>query len=155
MIKSLKFSIFLLLFFTGCGFEIVNRSSVNFDIIDIKTEGDKRINYKIKNNLLANADQNNLEKIVLELKTNKTKIVKERNIKNEITKYQVKITTEVKYNKISNNKFINFSLSKSGDFDVASQYSQTLTNEKKLVSSLVGELIDEILDKLVFSLNDL
>ena len=155
MIKSLKFSIFLLLFFTGCGFEIVNRSSVNFDIIDIKTEGDKRINYKIKNNLLANADQNNLEKIMLELKTNKTKIVKERNIKNEITKYQVKITTEVKYNKISNNKFINFSLSKSGDFDVASQYSQTLTNEKKLVSSLVGELIDEILDKLVFSLNDL
>ena len=92
---------------------------------------------------------------MLELKTNKTKIVKERNTKNEITKYQVKITTNVKYNKISDNKFINFSLYKSGDFEVASQYSQTLTNEKKLTNSLVGELIDEIFDKLIFSINDL
>ena len=155
MIKSLRFSIFLLLFFTGCVFEIVKKSSVNFDIIEIKTEGDKKINYRIKNKLLANTDKNNLEKIMLELKTNKTKIVKERNTKNEITKYQVKITTNVKYNKISDNKFINFSLYKSGDFEVASQYSQTLTNEKKLTNSLVGELIDEIFDKLIFSINDL
>ena len=81
--------------------------------------------------------------------------MKERNTKNEITKYQVKITTNVKYNKISDNKFINFSLYKSGDFEVASQYSQTLTNEKKLTNSLVGELIDEIFDKLIFSINDL
>ena len=81
--------------------------------------------------------------------------MKERNTKNEITKYQVKITTNVKYNKISDNKFINFSLYKSGDFEVASQYSQTLTNEKKLTNSLVGELTDEIFDKLIFSINDL
>ena len=154
MIKILKLSVFLL-FFTGCGFEIVDRSSVNFDIIEIKTEGDKKINYRIKNKLLANTDKNNLEKIMLELKTNKTKIVKERNTKNEITKYQVKITTNVKYNKITDNKFINFSLYKSGDFEVASQYSQTLTNEKKLTNSLVGELIDEIFDRLIFSINDL
>ena len=154
MIKILKFSIFLL-FFTGCGFEIVNRSSVNFDIIEIKTKGDKKINYRIKNKLLANTDTNNLEKITLELETNKTKIVKERNAKNEITKYQIKISTNLKYNKIGDNKFINFNLNKSGDFEVAFQYSQTLTNEKKLTNSLAGELIDEIFDKLIFSINDL
>ena len=62
MIKILKFSIFLL-FLTSCGFEIVDRSSVNFDIIEIKTEGDKKISYRIKNKLLANTDKNNLENI--------------------------------------------------------------------------------------------
>ena len=49
-----KFFLFLFLFTTvNCGYKVINESERNkFSIQEIKTSGDKRINFKIKNNLL-------------------------------------------------------------------------------------------------------
>ena len=42
----------ILIFLTSCGFKVVNLSDIeNFNIVTINTEGEKRINYIIKNNL--------------------------------------------------------------------------------------------------------
>ena len=147
-------TILLTLVLTGCGFKVVQNSSFNnFSISDINTEGDKRINFSLKNKLsLASAESVN-KLIQISLKTNKDKQVKERNIKNEITKYQIKITVNVTCTEISNGTEFEFSKSKKGDYSVSNQYSRTLSNEKKLVELLTNNIADQILDELKTKLN--
>ena len=55
-------TIFILL--SGCGFKVVNLSDVeNFNIISVNTEGEKRINYIIKNNLSKASKKNDVMKL--------------------------------------------------------------------------------------------
>tara|TARA_B100000767_G_scaffold150764_1_gene141954 strand:- start:4132 stop:4605 length:474 start_codon:yes stop_codon:yes gene_type:complete len=147
----------LFLFFlltTGCGFKVVDHSKLrNFDIAEIITSGDNRINYKIKNKLIFNSKSNEKNLITVYLDTNKEKSVKEKNIKNEITKYQISITIKVKYKKINEDNFSSFEILKSANYSVSKQYSQTLNNEKKLIDQLTNDLANKILEELIFSLN--
>ena len=149
-------AILLTLVLTGCGFKVVQNSSYNnFSISDITTEGDKRINFSLKNKLSSASTENVNKLIQISLKTNKDKQVKERNIKNEITKYQIKITVIVTCTEISNGSEFEFSKSKTGDYSVSNQYSRTLSNEKKLVELLTNNIADQILDELKTKLNAL
>ena len=52
--KKINIFKYLIFFFTtSCGFKVVNKSEIyNFNIKEIITTGDKRINYKIKNKLI-------------------------------------------------------------------------------------------------------
>ena len=57
------FKILIFCFLAACGFKIVDQTQKgNFNIIDISSTGETRINYKIKNELLKNSNKNN-EKI--------------------------------------------------------------------------------------------
>ena len=149
-------AILLTLVLTGCGFKVVQNSSFNnFSISDIITEGDKRINFRLKNKLSSASTESVNKLIQISLKTIKDKQVKERNIKNEITKYQIKITVNVTCTEISNGSEFEFSKSKTGDYSVSNQYSRTLSNEKKLVELLTNNIADQILDELKTKLNAL
>ena len=149
-------AILLTLVLTGCGFKVVQNSSFNnFSISDIITEGDRRINYILKNKLLSASNENENKLIQISLKTNKDKQVKERNIKNEITKYQIQITIKVTCSEVSNGSEFEFSKSKTGDYSVSNQYSRTLGNEKKLVELLTDNIADQILNELKTKLNAL
>jgi len=149
-------TILLTLVLTGCGFKVVQNSSFNnFSISDINTEGDKRINFSLKNKLSLASTESVNKLIQISLKTNKDKQVKERNIKNEITKYQIKITVNVTCTEISNGSEFEFSKSKTGDYSVSNQYSRTLSNEKKLVELLTNNIADQILNELTTKLNAL
>ena len=149
-------AILLTLVLTGCGFKVVQNSSFNnFSISDIITEGDKRINFRLKNKLSSASTESVNKLIQISLKTNKDKQVKERNIKNEITKYQIKITVNVTCTEISNGSEFEFSKSKTGDYSVSNQYSRTLSNEKKLVELLTNNIADQILNELKTKLNAL
>ena len=149
-------TILLTLVLTGCGFKVVQNSSFNnFSISDINTEGDKRINFSLKNKLSLASTESVNKLIQISLKTNKDKQVKERNIKNEITKYQIKITVNVTCTEISNGTEFEFSKSKKGDYSVSNQYSRTLSNEKKLVELLTNNIADQILNELTTKLNAL
>ena len=142
-------ALFIVLFTSGCGFKVVNIADLNnFNIAEITTDGDKRINYKIKNRLLFNSNNNEENQIVVNLFTKKNKAIKEKNIKNEITKYRLSLIVDVKFNLINKTNEGQFSVNKGGDYNVASQYSQTLNNEKKLIDLLANELADEILERL-------
>ena len=51
-------AILLTLVLTGCGFKVVQNSSFNnFSISDIITEGDKRINFSLKNKLSSQSTE--------------------------------------------------------------------------------------------------
>ena len=146
--------IFITLFLFGCGYKVVNYSEINnFDIASIETNGNKRINYKIKNKLLFNSSKNDKRLIKINLETTKAKKVKEKNNKNEITKYQINIKVKVTYSEINSLKKDRFEIVKSGSYNVANQHSNTLNNEKKIVELLVDNITDQILDQLRLKLN--
>ena len=146
----------IFLFTTSCGFTIVEKDLRNkFEISEITTSGDSRINYKIKNKILFTSS--NLEKklIDMNLQTVKAKEIKEKNIRNEITKYQITITAKVLINRTGNNNVAEFNIIKSGDFNVSNQHSQTLNDEKKLINLLIDDLAKEILDEIFLRVDDL
>ena len=149
-------NIIVFMFITGCGFKVINNNQLKeFSIADITTTGDKKINFNIRNKLLFNSKDNARKLIKIKLNTTKNKSIKEKNIKNEITKYEIVINVKVEFNVVMKNDFKNITVSKSGDYSVAEQYSQTLNNEKNLIEYLYEDIAEEILGELALKLNDI
>jgi len=147
-------TVFLFLLTVSCGFKVVDGGKrSNFDISEITTSGDKKISYKIKNKLMLVSTSSEKKLISVNLSSGKEKTIKEKNIKNEITKYQITISTNVEFNVVNDINIYKFSKSRSGDYNVLNQYSQTLNNEKKLIELLTENLAEDIIDQLINSVN--
>ena len=152
-LKLITIAISLILL-TGCGFKIIDkRELLNFNIKEISTYGDKRINFELKNKLSDYNDTNSSKIIKIELDTKKTKSIKEKNISNEITKYQIKVIVNVKLIKIDNTNNLEFTIEREGDYVVADKFSQTLNNEKKLIRNITEKISESIIGEIINKLN--
>ncbi len=151
--KSLFLTLIIFFLTNNCGFKIVNKGEIyNFDINEIITSGDNRINFKIKNNLIFNSKKSEKKLVDIYLDTKKSKEVKEKNINNEITKYQITITSAIRVKELIDENIISFKIVKTGDYTVASQYSQTLSNEKKLIDVLIDDVTEDILSEIILNI---
>ena len=154
ILKYLRIIIFFPLLLS-CGFKIINENQLrNFDIVNISSTGDNRINFLLKNNLKDDKEKFN-RKIKLFLETEKLKEIKEKNIKNEITKYSINIKVKIDYSLEGNPQKGSFIVSKSGNYNVASQYSQTINNEKILITTLTNQIEEDVVNNLIALINDL
>ena len=155
-ILFLKFIIISLFLTSGCGFKVINQSELaKFDISEISTSGNKVINFKLKNKLLFNSKANDKKLIKIDLESSKNKRIKEKNIKNEVTKYDINISVKVLVNIISTSKSTEFVVSKTGSYNVHERHSVTLRNEKNRTELLVDDISEEILFELRSRLDDL
>ncbi len=153
---NLYFLLILLIMISNCGYQVVDKKKLQtFNILEINTKGEKRINFKLKNKLLYFKKENGKELIILDINSKKTKSIKDKNIKNQITKYQIDLDVEVSYRKVNDGKENSFNVKQNGTYDVSSQHSQTLNNEKKLVDLLINDIGEKIIDQLVDNFNDL
>ena len=152
-----KFCLILIFIISSsCGYKVLdNQGSENFSITEIKTSGDNRINFKIKNSMIINSSESGEQSIVMELYTEKKKEVKEKNIKNQITKYQITLSSYVKLNFLKNNKTEEFNIISTGNYQVSDKYSSTLKNEKRLIDDLTNDISDKIKKQINLILNDL
>ena len=139
---------------SNCGFKLSNVQN-NYNISEFNTKGDKRINYKLKNKILNSSKKENENLILVNINTKKEKNIKEKNIGNEITKYEIIITSNIEFKKITDNNFNTFTVIEKGDYTISKRYSDTLSNEKSLINTLVNDLSDEIIQNLSLRLNDL
>ena len=147
-LKLITIAISLILL-TGCGFKVIDkRELLNFNIKEISTNGDKRINFELKNKLSDYNDTNSSKVIKIELDTKKTKSIKEKNISNEITKYQIKVIVNVKLIKTDNTNNLEFTIEREGDYVVADKFSQTLNNEKKLIRNITEKISESIIGEI-------
>ena len=145
------FSLMLL----SCGFKVVDQSYLkNIEISETNITGDKRIAYLLKNKLKTTSSDSS-RSIKLNIGIKKIKQIKEKNIQNEVTKYEITIITDVKFDLIEENKSEEFTVTKKNNFSVANQYSGTLNNEKNLVKNLVNEIADDIIENLAIRIDDL
>ena len=152
-LKLITIAISLILL-TGCGFKVIDkRELLNFNIKEISTNGDKRINFELKNKLSDYNDTNSSKVIKIELDTKKTKSIKEKNISNEITKYQIKVIVNVKLIKTDNTNNLEFTIEREGDYVVADKFSQTLNNEKKLIRNITDKISESIIGEIINKLN--
>ena len=153
---KLKFLVLIvcLIIISGCGFKLSNVQN-SYNISEINTKGDKRINYKLKNKILNSSKKDNTNLILVNINTKKDKNIKEKNTSNEITKYEIIITTNIEFKKISEDNFNKFTVIEKGDYNISTRYYNTLNNEKNLINSLINNLSVEIIENLSLKLNDL
>ena len=147
--------ILLFIALSNCGFKVLDNLESNFSIREINTSGDKRINFKIKNDLIIEYSNNSTNNLILTLDTKKTKRIKEKNIKNEITKYEVSIVCSIELAFLEKNTKQKFTVSSNGDYLAADKYSTTIQNEKRLIEDLTNDLSDKIRNKINLISNDL
>ena len=145
----------LFLIISNCGYKVVNNlERNNFNIKEINTSGDKRISFKIKNSLMIDSLESRTNNLILELDTKKIKKIKEKNIKNEITKYEVSLTSNIKLNFLEKNQKHEFSITSSGDYLAADKYSTTIKNEKRLIDNLINDVSNKIKNRINLITND-
>ena len=139
----------------SCGFKTLDYSEVKKHKIEkISTAGNNEINFKVLNDL-KQLFSNNLieaEKIDINIRSKEEKKVKEKNKKNEITKYELKIDVNLEIKKET--RLINIAISKKGEFQINNRNLKTIQNEKKTKKDIIIALSDEILEKIIFALND-
>ena len=152
-----KFALLILLLMPlNCGFKVLKKSeNYNYSIKDIIVNGDKRIGFKIKNNLLNNSRENSQNELIVNVNVKRNKNIKEKNIRNEITKYEINLNVQVSYylmNNIDKAKKLNFSIN--GDYNVDQFHTKTITNEKTLIDNLIENITEKISNEIGAKIND-
>lgn len=131
----------------GCGFKIVDQSEINNKkFIELDFTGDDRINFQLKNGLksLSKSNSSNLYRIAA--KTTKIKEVKEKNIQNEITKYNIILKIDLKVININENNNVNYNFLREAELKVENKNSDTRKNEKKIIERLVDKILQDIIN---------
>lgn len=131
----------------GCGFKIVDQSEINNKkFIELDFTGDDRINFQLKNGLksLSKSNSSNLYRIAA--KTTKIKEVKEKNIQNEITKYNIILKIDLKVININENNNVNYNFLREAELKVENKNSETRKNEKKIIERLVDKILQDIIN---------
>lgn len=145
-----KFILFLtFIFIAQCGYKVVNHNELNqYYIETFDLEGENRINRILKKNILFYSKDTNKNIFNLKINTEKNKSVLEKNIKNEIVKYQISINTIVEFKNLKSGKTSTNTFSEMGDLVVASKNIDTRNNEKKLIDNLIKEISENIIKKM-------
>ena len=142
---------------SSCGYKVLDKSSLaNFNIIEFNSTGDNKINFFIKNKLknkITNSKKEN--EIIIDLQTVKTKNIKEKNINNQITKYEIIVVSTIKVNFINKNISEIIQISSSGNYDIVSNQAKTINNQDNLEKFLAEKISEKILNKLIILINDL
>ena len=140
---------------SGCGFKKLDkRENRNFVLSEINLEGSKKINYRLKNKLTINNPKEGEYLLVINLENNKKKFVIEKNIRNEVTKYQIVVSTNVSVKIVGKETVNKFNFTFRDDYSVADNYSTTLNNEKISTNRLVDRISKKILEEIKIILND-
>lgn len=146
--KKILFILSILFFIYSCNYKplLLNDLS-DYDIIELKITGEKRIGHKIKNQIKTSSKSQGTP-LILEMDIKKNKSISEKNIKNKVTKYRIRLVVDVNIINLENSNRKKYSVVKSGEYASKSHHSTNLKNEKNLVNILVNDLTSEILKEL-------
>ena len=155
-IKIQLLSIFFICFLlTGCGFKKVHQSHEGLiQIQNLKISGNNRLANIIKNKINLISAMNGRNKINLTFKLSKNKSVKEKNISNRITKYEITLVAKMTLKDIKTSREINKNFQKTLMFNTGRNFSVTISNENKIIKELAKQISEEIIYFLNISYRD-
>ena len=84
--------------------------------------------------------------------TEKKRDIKEKNNKNEITKYNLTISSNVEVYILGTDKKITFTVIKLNEYKVDDQYSVTIQNEKRASNEIINILSQDIVKNILFKI---
>ncbi len=155
MRKILAF-LFLFMFATQCGFTVIDTNKSAINIKSLNTEGYNKVNFLIKNDLIRNkTDDQRSESVSIKIRTDRTKEIAEKNIKNEITKYKITINVKAEITYLKNSKERKFNITKNGVYRVGETSLKTSNNLENLEKSLSTAIAKEIKQKIFILNNDI
>jgi len=149
MFKNNYLIILIFILTAQCGYQVVNQKDLRqFYIKSIELEGEKILNHKIKKNILFYSKESNNNVFNVKIKTDKTKSIIEKNIKNEIVKYQIDISSNVEFYNFETGVLFTNSFSERGNFTVGNKNIDTRNSEKKLIEDLTEKISKKIIKRL-------
>lgn len=141
-----KLIIFLLIIFLySCGFKIRDNSRFSeYYILNLETNSNN-INFFIKQDLKRYFNNLNApNKISVIVETEQSNKISEKNIKKEVTRYEIIITTKVLVKFLGSQEQKEIKLTNNGYYDVGSNHSVTMNNKKNIQNILAKKLSLEI-----------
>ncbi len=147
--KTIIVSILVLFSLTACSYQKMNSADQKkFYIQEFEVTGESRESFLIQKKIqrFSNKESLNKIKILIDLKKNKT--IREKNIQNKVTKYNLSLSADVKIIELSTLKEIRRYFNANENYDVEDSYSNTVNNSKEANSRLIDTIVDEILDQL-------
>ena len=143
--KKLKFliNIFLIISVSACWFSRLNDQSneLKFNIIEIN--GDKRLAYILKNNLILLSKTESKNTYDLSLNLTNSKASKIKDATGKTTRFNLVLNGDLKLT--NNNKIVyNRMFTVNNDYDVSKNNSETIRNEKNSIQNNVDALSEEI-----------
>ncbi len=149
--KNFQSIIFLMIIISlsSCSYEKMNSANQKrFHIQEFKINGDTRESFLIQKKIqrFSNEESPNKIKIFIDLK--KEKSIKEKNVQNKVTKYNLSLSADVKIVELNTTKEIKRFFSVNQIYNVEDSYSNTVYNSKEANISLIDKIVDEILDQL-------
>ena len=155
MFKNNYLLILIFILTAQCGYQVINQKDLKqFYIKSIELEGEKRLNHKISKNILFYSKESNSNVFNVKIKTNKSKSIIEKNIKNEIVKYQINISSNVEFYNFETGVLFTNTFSERGNFTVGNKNIDTRNSEKKLIEDLTGKISKKIIKKLRLDKHD-
>ena len=156
--KKISFSaLTLFIILSGCGFKPIKMENISkISLAELKMIGNENVNFEIGSYLkqVLSYKKDKLIKIKVIINSKKEKTVKEKNNKNEITKYNLTVISNVKVDILETNKNFAFTITKLNEYKVAERHSTTLQNEKKSINEITNNLSQDIADNILLGLND-
>jgi ribosome-binding protein aMBF1 (putative translation factor) len=143
--------IFVLTILTiSCGYQKISQNYPLVYLQNIKIDGETRLAYIVKNNILLISDQTAKDKYDIEIKIIKKKTNKIKNISGKITRYKLSFSATLMMKNIDTQKIINRNFNINSDYDVAKNYSETIKNEKNASKIAINQLSEEIKKVILF-----
>ena len=149
--------VILIFLLTECGFEILDKNQLkNYKILEIRENGDKKTNFFIKNSLynLLNSNEST-DKLIISINTDKNKSIKEKNKKNQITKYKINIDSEIELNFVNDNIVKKINISKQSFYNVNKNHNITLNNKKNVEKNLTDKISQDLSNEILKIANEL
>tara|TARA_A100000164_G_C21717881_1_gene681389 strand:- start:35 stop:502 length:468 start_codon:yes stop_codon:yes gene_type:complete len=153
MVIRLKFLIIVLaLLVNNCTYEKINTPGQKVIFIqEINIEGDKKAAFLMKRNLLRASNIKSENKIIIDMVLDNRTSIKEKNMQNKVTKYEMNINAKVTIKEITRGIERTKEYAASKHYDVADRYSQTINNKKETSVSLVNYIGGLIVEDLKLS----
>ena len=145
-------AIALIIVLSSCGFKPVDKSKfLDFNIVELNTNNNKKINFILRQKIkraLSNKEAPN--QIILTINTNQIRNVNEKNVKNQITKYEISLTAKVDILFLEKNKSKIFEVNDKGVYDIGNTHSDTIKNKKAVEELLAKRISEKIINKIIF-----
>ena len=111
---------------SSCGFKKIKDPSANlFFINSVKTSGDVRIGYFLKNEIILSSSKQSLNKINIEINSKKTNKVKTREVSGNAKKYALTIESQITVSDSNYQKIFSKNFVSSVEYDVGKNASKT------------------------------
>ena len=154
MKKFLNLFLFLI-FVTSCGYKNVNlEGEKDLNISQIILVGNKKIGRILQSEILLISSSEGNNKIEINLSSNKSKSVSNKDNSGKITKYDIVITADLIITSLNSEKISRKSFVKTGSFDVKTKHIDTINTEKKETRNLTNQVAEEILNYFKISYKD-